>query len=189
MNKEREEDSLRSSWGLYISYAESPSIPTRHNQPSLFLSSCSLFVHVPNLCVHRASGTRRYIFHTQSHLPSLRDTISPLSSCRVALCSCPSRTSARIEIGRAGLRNPTPCIETPAQVCGQSGFWGASSATARRDRLLPLRRIEIIFVFFLVAPSGRLRLLSGGRSRNCTANIFLHRLWSATSRNTLCQLV
>ena len=73
--------------------------------------------------------------------------------------------------------------------CGQSGFWGASSATAhRRDRLLPLRR-----VFFLVdvrADRDRLlRLLPGGRSRDCTANIFLHRLWSATSSNALCRLV
>ena len=33
------------------------------------------------------------------------------------------------------------------------------------------------------------RLLPGGRSRDCTTNIFLHRLWSATSSNALCRLV
>ena len=54
--------------------------------------------------------------------------ISFLSSC---LGSSLSRTTARTEIGRAGLRNPTPYIQTPAWVCGQSSFWRASSATAR----------------------------------------------------------
>ena len=34
-----------------------------------------------------------------------------------------------------------------------------------------------------------LRLLPGGRSRDCTANIYLHRLRSTTSSNTLCRLV
>ena len=33
------------------------------------------------------------------------------------------------------------------------------------------------------------RLLPGGHSRDYTANIFLHRLWSVTSSNVLCQLV
>ena len=94
-----------------------------------------------------------YIFHTRETLsfPARHNTISPLlsSSCRVALYSSPSRTSARTEIGRAGLRNPTACIATHARVCGQSGFWGASSAIARRrDRLLALQRIGV--VFFLV---------------------------------------
>jgi len=92
-----------------------------------------------------------YIFHTHTLFPSLRDTHS-VFSLPVEL------TSARTEIGRTGLRNPTPCIETPTRVCGQSGFWGESSATAhRRDRLLPLRRIEInysVFVFFLVDVRG-----------------------------------
>jgi hypothetical protein len=41
----------------------------------------------------------------------------------VALCLSPSRTSARTEIGRAGLRNPTLYIETPARGSGQSSFW------------------------------------------------------------------
>ena len=53
-------------------------------------------------------------------------SISSLSSCSG---SSSYRTSARTEIGRAGLQNPTPCIETLARVCGQSGFLGASSAT------------------------------------------------------------
>ena len=125
-----------------------------------------------------------YIFHTQTLFPYLRDTtLSPLISYRVALSSSPSRTSARTEIGRAGLRNPTPCIETPARVLRAIRFLGsvfrdcspASSTlssswwTSDSDRLL--------------------RLLPGGRSRDCTANIFLHRLWSASSRNALCRLV
>jgi len=53
--------------------------------------------------------------------------------------------------------------------------------------LVDIRRIVIDdFVFFLVDVRAdrdgllRLRLLPGGRSRDCTANIFLHRLWSAT---------
>ena len=96
-----------------------------------------------------------YIFHTRDTLSlPARHNQSSLSSCRVALCSSPFWTSARTEIGRAGLRNLTFCIETPARVGGQLGFWGESSVTAhRRDRLLPLWRIEIdycVFVFFLV---------------------------------------
>ena len=59
----------------------------------------------------------------ESLFPCARhNTILSSSSC-VALCSSLSRSSARIEIGRADLWNPTPCIETPARVCGQSGFW------------------------------------------------------------------
>jgi len=79
--------------------------------------------------------------------------------------------------------------ETPARVllgcCGQSGFRGASSATAhRRVRCLlpggrPTDRDRLL----------RLRLLPGGCSRDCTANNFLHRLWSATLSNALCRLV
>ena len=124
-----------------------------------------------------------YIFHTQTLFPYLQDTtLSPLIFCRVALCSSLSRTSARTEIGRGGLWNPTPSTETPARVLRAIRFLGSvfhdcsparssSSTPADRDRLQ------------------RLRLLLGGRLRDCTANIFLHRLWSATSRNALCRLV
>ena len=117
-----------------------------HTQSSLFPSSCTLSIPVPNLCAHRDRESR----------PPEPDALHR------DICS---------------------------GVAGNQVFRGASSATAhRRDRLLPLRR-----VFFLVdvrADRDRLlRLLSGGRSRDCTANIFLHRLWSATSSNALCRLV
>ena len=126
------------SCGLYIPYAESPSIPARHNQQSVI----------------------------------------PFHSSRVAFCPSPSRTSARTEIGRAGLRNPTPSIETPARVlrairflrsvfrdCSPARSSSSTPTNWDRDRLHHL-------------PSGRsglrlLHLLPGGRSRDCTTNIFL----------------
>ena len=42
------------------------------------------------------------------------------SSYRVALCPSPSRTSARTEIGRAGLRIPMPCNETTGSTTASS---------------------------------------------------------------------
>ena len=124
-----------------------------------------------------------YIYHTHPLLPYLQEHIQSSSSCRVALCPFPSRTSARTEIGRACLRNRRLASRHLLGCCGQSGFYGASSATAHR-------RVRCLL------PGGRpadrdrlLRLLPGGRSRDCTANIFLLRLWSATSSNALCRLV
>jgi len=114
------------SSGAYIFHKrDTLSLPARHNQSSLFLSSCSLFVPVPNLCAHRDRKSK------PPEPDALhRDTCSGVRAIK---------------------------------------FLGASSATARRrDRLLPLRQIEIVFVFFQVAPSGRLHLLPGGRSWDCT---------------------
>ena len=144
-----------------------------------------MFISIPNL----SFPVRDTISHPSRTSLSLCETQSVISfhSSHVALCSSPSRTTARTEIRRAGLRNPTPCIETPARVCGQLGFWGASSATARqRDSLLSLLRIGIVGEHSRLR---LLRLLPGGRSRDCTANIYLHRLRSTTSSNTLCRLV
>ena len=56
----------------------------------------------------------------------------------------------------------------------------SSSTPTDRDRLLPSGRSGLRLL--------RLRL-PGGRSRGYTANIFLHRLRSTTSSNTLCRLV
>jgi len=109
-----------------------------------------------------------YSIHESPSSPARHNqqSVIPFHSSRIAFYSTPSRTSARTEIGRAGLRNPTPCIETSARVCEQSGFWGGSFVTARwRDRLIPLRRIGIflvdvrdcdyfVFVFFLVHVRG-----------------------------------
>ena len=79
-------------------------------------------------------------------------------------------------------------------------FLGASSATARfispsldsQDCFLVHARCLLPWiVFFWYTPriTGSKHLLPGGRLRDCTANIFLHRLWSTTSSNTLCWLV
>ena len=107
---------------------------THQSSPLISLSSCSAFIPVPNLsshlpvellCVHLRpeplrAGLRNPTLHrdTYSGVPvsfflsaqtkHISKHISPLlsSACRVALRSSPSRTSARTEIGRAGLRNP-----------------------------------------------------------------------------------
>ena len=87
-----------------------------------------------------------------------------------------------------------PSIETLARVLRAIWFLGSvfrdcspvrssSSTPANWDR----DRLHLL-------PGGRsglrlLRLLPGGRSRDYTANIFLHRLWSTTASNALCRLV
>jgi hypothetical protein len=96
-----------------------------------------------------------------------------LSSCsRVSL----SQSSARGVLGEQASRT-TVCIVTPARVCGRSGFWGASLRLLASSWLLP------------TSSSFSDHLLLGGHSRDCTRNIILHRLWSATSSNTQCWLV
>jgi len=85
-----------------------------------------------------------YIFHTQRHLPYLRDTLNPLISCRVPLVHPRPEPLRAQRSGEQASGTQRLASRHLLGCCGQSGFWGASSATAhRRDRLLPLRRIEI----------------------------------------------
>jgi len=124
-----------------------------------FLSSCSLSIPVPNLCAHRDRESR------PPEPDSLhRDTYLGVAGNQVFGERLPRLLTSEIVFFHSG----------------ESSFWW----TFARIRLLPLRR-----VFFLVDRDRLLRLLPGGRSRDCTANIFLHRLWSATSSNALCRLV
>ena len=119
-----------------------------HNQSSRFLSSCSLFVPVLNLCAHRDRESR------PPEPDALhRDTCSGVWAIRV--------------LGSV-FRDCSPARSS-------------SSTPVDRGRLLPSGRSGLRLL--------RLRFLPGGRSRDCTANIFLHRLRSTTSGNTLCRLV
>jgi len=77
-------------------------------------------------------------------------------------------------------RHPTPCM-----VCEQSGFWWAASTTAR----FFLRFAGLTTSSWLLRFAGSTSSSPDERSRDCTANIYLHRLWSANSSNTLCRLV
>ena len=102
------------------------------------------------IVINQTFPPEAYIFHTHSLFPYLRDTLSPLS-CRVAFCQFPSRTSARIEIGRAGLRNPTPCIETPARVLQAIRFLGSvfrDCSPARSSSSTPAGLLTGEIVFF-----------------------------------------
>ena len=141
--------------GLYIPYAESSSISARHNQQSVIAINQKF---PPWAYIFRPWA---YIFRTQSHLPSLRDTISNQSflSIPVKLLSVYPRPEP-LRAQRSGEQASGTRRLTSRHLlgcCGQSGFWGASSATARRrDHLLSLRRIgiEIGFIFFLVDTFG-----------------------------------
>jgi len=89
----------------------------------------------------------------------------------VALKFSPIQSSVCMEDWKSRPPKPCPRLRHLLGCAERLGFWGASNATAcyRSDR--------------------RHRLLSGGRSRDCTANIVPHRPWSAASSNALCQLV
>jgi hypothetical protein len=68
-------------------------------------------------------------------------------------------------------------IAIPARMCGWLGFWGASS------------RLLASSCWLSTSSSSSDRLLPGRRSRDCTTNIILHRVWFAISSNALCRLV
>jgi len=81
----------------------------------------------------------------------------PWRAWRACAYVLPARTTQHIR----SLRNPTPCIETPARVCGQSGFWKhlprLLAFSDWRHRLLSGDCLDsghllprTIFIFFLV---------------------------------------
>ena len=162
-------------------------------------------------------SSRAHIFHPRILFPYAITTNQ--SSPLICLSSCsgssPSRTSARTELGCAG--NPVfgERLSRLLTSSDQLLHWllpggderSATSSSSRwtflgllgcagnqvfgsvfRDCSLP--RISYFTGFFLEVTRDRLhRLLPGGRSWDCTANIFLHRLWSTSSSNALYQLV
>ena len=127
-----------------------------------------------------------YILHSRIPFPYTHNTSVLSSPCRVALlhprpeplraqrsgeqASKTRRFASRHLLGCAGnqvFEERLPRLRT----------WD------RRDRLLP-GGDEIDYSLGFAD-----RLFRGGRSQDCTANIFLHWLWSATSSNALCRLV
>jgi len=124
-----------SSWAYIFYTSETLSLCETQLIPLIPTSCCSLFI----LCAHFSLCETQLI------------PLIPTSCCSLfILCAHRDQESRPPKLD--AMHRDT------CSVCGQLGFWGASSVTAhRRDRLLPADRERLLinyFVFFLVDVRG-----------------------------------